>query len=534
MNDPGDRFLSAVLEDVEQSFASALDSARAQVAPEEVGRVQQVLDSVVFVRGLPKTQAEEMIRFPGGTMGLAFNLDPGQLGVVMLDRSEGIEAGDRARRTGRVMDVPVGEAVVGRVLDPVGRPLDGKGPIQTQDRLELERPAADILDRDPVSEPLQTGIKVIDALIPIGRGQRELIVGDRQTGKTAIATAAIVNQARSNVTCIYCAIGRRKSAVAKVIADLEDRGAMEYSAVVVAGGEDAPGLRFAAPYSAMSMAEHLMYKGRDVLVVFDDLTRHARAYRELSLLLRRPPGREAYPGDIFYIHSRLLERATHLSDQHGGGSVTALPIVETQAQNISAYIPTNLISITDGQIYLSPTLFQQGQLPAVDVGRSVSRVGGKAQLDPFRETAGDLRLAYSQFEELERFSRYGTRLEEKQRKNLQHGRRVRAVMKQDQYDILSPAEQIVSLFVVSQGLLDEVELDEVANVEKKLHQLLQDQQAELAQRFNDGKELQEEDRETLRELARRAVKEVTGQEETGQGQEEDSQASNREDADADT
>ncbi len=517
MNDFDRNSLSPLLESIEHSIRSGLDRTETRLRAEEVGRVAQVLDSVVLVDGLPKTQAEELIRFPGGKMGLAFNLDPTQLGVVMLDRSEGIEAGDRARRTRRVMDVPVGKAVVGRVLDPVGRALDGKGAVDTSERLEIERPAPDILDRDPVTQPLQTGIKVVDALIPIGRGQRELIVGDRQTGKTAIATATIVNQAQSNVTCIYCAIGRRKSAVAKVIADLEGRGAMEYTAVVVAGGEDAPGLRFAAPYAAMSMAEHLMHKGEDVLVVFDDLTRHARAYRELSLLLRRPPGREAYPGDIFYIHSRLLERATHLNESLGGGSVTALPIVETQAQNISAYIPTNLISITDGQIYLSPTLFQQGQLPAVDVGRSVSRVGGKAQLDPFRETAGDLRLAYSQFEELERFSRYGTRLEEKQRKNLQHGRRVRAVMKQDQYDTLSAAEQISLLFAVSEGLLDEVELEKVAQVEKKLHHLLKDKQSELARRINDGQELKEEDRQALRDLADEAVEQVTGKQESRQG-----------------
>ena len=351
--------------------------------------------------------------------GIAFNLDDDEIGVVLLGDCWHLHAGDEVERTGRVMDVPVGEALIGRVINPTGAPLDGKAPIRFSQRLPIERSAPPIMDRGPVTEPLQTGIKVIDALIPIGRGQRELILGDRQTGKTAIAIDAILNQAGKNVLCIYCAIGQRASSVAKVIAELRERGAMEYTIVVVTEGNDAPGLTYIAPYAATSIAENFMADGRDVLIVYDDLTHHARAYRELSLLLRRPPGREAFPGDIFYIHSRLLERATHLREPLGGGSITALPIIETEAQNIAAYIPTNLISITDGQIYLSPTLFELGILPAVDVGKSVSRVGGKAQLAAYRAVTSDLKLAYAQFEELESFARFGTRLDERTRKILE-------------------------------------------------------------------------------------------------------------------
>jgi len=400
--------------------AAAFDHALAEYRPvprvREVGIVTSVGAGVARVSGLPNVQAEELVRFESGRLGMAFNLDRDELGVVLIDDVEGIAAGEEVSRTGRVMDVPVGAGLLGRVVDAAGRPLDEAGPIVADERRPVERPAPPIIDRAPVTTPLETGIKVVDALIPIGRGQRELIVGDRQTGKTAIALDAIINQRDKDVVCIYCAIGQRGSAAARVIAELRDHEAMEYSTVVVTTGEDAAGLQFIAPYAAATMAEHFMEQGRDVLVVYDDLERHAIAYREVSLLLRRPPGREAYPGDIFYIHSRLLERATHLRQEKGGGSITALPIVETQAQNLAAYIPTNLISITDGQIALSPDLFQKGVVPAVDVGTSVSRVGGKAQLPAYRAVAGDLKLAYAQFEELERFSRYGTRLEESVKK----------------------------------------------------------------------------------------------------------------------
>jgi F-type H+-transporting ATPase subunit alpha len=360
--------------------------------------------------------------------------------------------------------------------------------------------------RAPVTTPLQTGIKAIDAAIPIGRGQRELVLGDRQTGKTAIVVDAIINQRDKDVICVYCAIGQRGSAVARVIAQLEEQDALDYTVVVVAAGEDPPGLQFVAPYAATSIAEHFMEQGRDVLVVLDDLTRHARAYRELSLLLRRPPGREAYPGDIFFIHSRLLERATHLRDDKGGGSLTALPVIETQAQNISAYIPTNLISITDGQIYLSPDLFRKGQLPAVDIGKSVSRVGGKAQLPAFRAVAGDLRLSYAQFEELETFARFGTRLDEETRKSLDRGRRVREILKQSQSELLPVPQQIVVLLATTRGLLDEVPIERIGDAEQALCRLVAEDLADLSEAMTAGKKLSDEDREKILAAARDALR----------------------------
>jgi F-type H+-transporting ATPase subunit alpha len=391
----------------------------------------------------------------------------------------------------------VGEAMLGRVVDALGRPLDDGGPIEAEARLPVERPAPPIMHRAPVNVPLQTGIKAVDAAIPVGRGQRELILGDRQTGKTAIAVDAILNQRDSGVVSIYCAIGQRASAVARVVQSLREGGAMERTVVVVAGGNDAPGLQFVAPYAATAIAEHFMQQGRDALIVYDDLTRHARAYRELSLLLRRPPGREAYPGDIFYIHSRLLERATHLRDGHGGGSLTALPVVETQAQNISAYIPTNLISITDGQIYLSPDLFEKGHLPAIDIGISVSRVGGKAQLPAFRAVAGNLRLMYSQFEELESFARFGTQLDDETRAKLARGVRVREVLKQREHDHLGAPEQIAALLAATEGLFDEIDPDDVAAAEEKVRQAVRNDLPDLAERITGGERLTDEDRETL-------------------------------------
>jgi F-type H+-transporting ATPase subunit alpha len=345
------------------------------------------------------------------------------------------------------------------VINPLGEPLDGQGPLLVSDRLPIERPAPGIMDREAVNVPLQTGLKVIDALIPVGRGQRELILGDRQTGKTAIAIDAIINQRGKNVLCIYCAIGQRASSVAKLIAILKEKEALGHTLIVVAEGNDAPGLKYIAPYAATSIAEYFMEKGRDVLIVYDDLTNHARAYRELSLLLRRPPGREAFPGDIFYIHSRLLERSTHLNQEHGGGSLTALPIIETEAQNISAYIPTNLISITDGQIYLSPKLFEAGILPAVDVGKSVSRVGSKAQLPVYRQLTANLKLAYAQFEELENYARFGTRLDEGSRKMIEHGARIRNWLKQPELQPLSVTEQVMVLLALVRGLFDSISLE---------------------------------------------------------------------------
>lgn len=475
-------------------------------APQEVGTIKTVSTDIATISGLPGVEFEELVKFPGGVFGIAFNVDEEEVGVVLLGEHWHLHAGDEVERTGRVMDVAVGEELIGRVIDPLGRPLDGNGPVISSKRLPIERPSAPIMDRFPVTVPLQTGIKVIDALIPIGRGQRELILGDRQTGKTAIAISTVLNQRNYNVLCVYCAIGQRTSAVARAVATLREKGAMEYTVVVVTEGSDPSGLSYIAPYAATSVAEYFMEAGRDVLIVYDDLTNHARAYRELSLLLRRPPGREAYPGDIFYIHSRLLERATHLRKELGGGSLTALPIIETEAQNISAYIPTNLISITDGQIYLSPSLFELGILPAVDVGKSVSRVGGKAQLAAYRAVAGDLKLAYSQFEELEAFSRFGARLDERTHKTIEHGRRIRAFLKQSEFDPVSVPEQIIVLFALTEKLFDNVPLDRMKEAEQTLRKAAEDIPADVHKRFYTDEKLSDEDREKILEIARKTLK----------------------------
>jgi F-type H+-transporting ATPase subunit alpha len=435
----------------------------------EVGRVRSVSAGVAKVTGLPGVGFEELVTFPGGLFGMVFDLEQAEIGVVLLGDYWHLQAGDVVERTGRVMDVPVGNALIGRVINPLGEALDDRGPLSYNKRLPIERQAAAIMDRAAVNAPLQTGIKVIDALVPIGRGQRELILGDRQTGKTTIAVDTILNQHDQNVLCVYCAIGQRASAVAKVVDQLQSHGAMAYTCVVVTEGNNPPGLSYIAPYAATSIAEYFMQQGRDVLIVYDDLTNHARAYRELSLLLRRPPGREAFPGDIFYIHSRLLERATHLSSALGGGSLTALPIIETEAQNMAAYIPTNLISITDGQIYLSPKLFELGVLPAVDVGRSVSRVGSKAQLPDYSKVAGSLKLAYAQFEELENFARFGTRLDDNTRKILAHGQRIRACLEQPEHELVPAPAQISLLQALVAGKFDDVPLDDMRKAEQALY-----------------------------------------------------------------
>lgn len=471
----------------------------------EFGTVNFVGQGIARVQGLPGVKSEELIRFQGGRLGMAFNLHPEEIGVVLLDDCTGIESGSEVWRTDRVLDVPVGEALLGRVVDSLGRPLDDAGPIEALERAPVEAAAPSIMDRAPVSVPLETGVKVVDALIPVGRGQRELILGDRQTGKSAIALDCILHQKGKNVICIYCAIGQRSSSVARLIADLRSREAMPYSIVVCAGGGSTPGLQYVAPYAAASMGEYFMRKGRDALVVFDDLSCHARAYRELSLLLRRPPGRESFPGDIFYIHSRLLERSTHLCEELGGGSLTALPICETEEGNISAYIPTNLISITDGQIYLTPELFQKGILPAVDVGRSVSRVGGKAQLPAYRAVAGDLRLFYSQFEELEVFSRFGSRLDERTRETLARGRAVREVLKQPQYDPLMAAEQMVMLVAATHGLLDNLSPERVPEVCAHLRLLLPQKLPALNESITAGRPLAAADLESLVQLGQEAL-----------------------------
>ena len=476
-----------------------------QLSPREVGTITSVGTGIATVSGLPGVGFEELVMFPGDVFGIAFNVDENEIGVVLLGEYWHLHAGDEVQRTGRVMDVAVGDGLLGRVIDPLGRPLDGHGPVAASERLPIERPAAAIMDRAPVTVPLQTGLKVIDALIPIGRGQRELILGDRQTGKTAIAIDTILNQRGQDVLCVYCAIGQRASAIAKAVANFQQKDAMDYTVVVVTEGNDPPGLAYIAPYAATSIAEHFMEAGRDVLIVYDDLTHHARAYRELSLLLRRPPGREAFPGDIFYIHSRLLERATHLRQELGGGSLTALPIIETEAQNISAYIPTNLISITDGQIYLSPSLFELGVLPAVDVGKSVSRVGGKAQRAAYRAVAGDLKLAYSQFEELETFARFGARLDEDTRKIIEHGRRIRACLKQPEFAPVSVPAQIAVLLALTAELFDDVPLDRMTDAEQAVRQAAAEIPAEVRERLDTADKLSDEDRETIIEIARQSA-----------------------------
>ena len=497
--------LFGVLEETLDTVAEVSREYQAEPEMLEYGTVTYVGQGVARVQGLPNVGSEELVRLPGELLGMTLNLDPGEAGVVLLDDCTGVESGAEVWRTHRVLDVPVGEGLLGRVVDSIGRPLDNAGHVRTALRAPVERAAPAIMDRAPVTVPLATGTKVVDALIPVGRGQRELILGDRQTGKTAIAVDCILNQRDKNVVCIYCAIGQRSSSVANVIADLQRSGAMTYSIVVVAGGDSTPGLQFVAPYAAMSMGEYFMAQGRDALVVFDDLSKHARAYRELSLLLRRPPGRESFPGDIFYIHSRLLERSTHLRPELGGGSLTALPIVETEEQNIAAYIPTNLISITDGQIYLTPDLFQKGILPAVDVGKSVSRVGGKAQLPAYRAVAGELRLFYSQFEELEVFSRFGSRLDERTRQTLARGRAVREALKQPQFDPLPATEQIAILMAATAGLLDNLPPGRIAEVSARVRQTLPEQLPAICRSIERGETLTEMDGRQLLKLDEEAI-----------------------------
>ena len=497
------------LQSVFDSAFSGINQAREaftpQLKPREVGTITSIATGIAKVSGLPGVGFDEVLKFPGDVYGIAFNVDENEIGVVLLGDYWQLHAGDEVERRGHVVDVPVGDGLIGRIINPMGRPLDDYGPIVSSMRLPTERPSTPIMDRAPVTAPLQTGIKVIDALIPVGRGQRELILGDRQTGKTAIALDTILNQRDQNVVCVYCAIGQRASGVAKVIAALRKNGAMDYTIVVVTEGNDPPGLAYIAPYAATSIAEHFMEQGRDVLIIYDDLTHHARAYRELSLLLRRPPGREAFPGDIFYIHSRLLERATHLRPELGGGSLTALPIIETEAQDISAYIPTNLISITDGQIYLSPSLFELGVLPAVDVGKSVSRVGGKAQRAAYRSVTGDLKLAYAQFEELETFARFGARLDDNTLKIIEHGRRIRACLKQHEFEPESVSVQIAVLLALTAKLFDSVPLDQMIAAEQAVRDAAAEIPNEVRERFDTADKLRDEDRKVIVEIARQAL-----------------------------
>ena len=499
---------SAVLGETSAAMKLALSTHQAKLEVREVGRLIHIEKGIARITGLPGVKSMELVRFYGDVMGLAFNLDLREVGVVLLGDYSTLKAGTEVQRTHRVIDVPVGDGLLGRVVNGLGEPLDEQDAISATEQWPIEREAPPILKRTAVDTPLETGIKVIDALIPIGRGQRQLILGDRQTGKTAIAVDTILNQKGRDVICLYCAIAQRRSAVARVIAALRTQDAMKYCALVVAAADDPPGLQYITPYSATTMAEYFMQQGRDVLLIYDDLTHHAHAYRELSLLLRRPPGREAYPGDIFYIHSRLLERATHLRQEEGGGSLTVLPVIETQAQNISAYIPTNLISITDGQVYLSPELFQKGNLPAVDVGKSVSRVGGKAQLPAFRSLTSEVRLAYTQFEELESFARFGTRLDDASKAAIDRGNRIREILKQEEAQPLTPCQQITVLLALNSGLFDQLPLGQVKHAENRLCQVVNQKLPLLCARIQKGELLVEEDIETALALAKEVLEDM--------------------------
>lgn len=491
------------------SLYSSLKQGRLEVEGklmvQEIGTITSISTGIALVSGLPNIGYDELLFFGNNLYGIAFNLDADEIGVVLLGDAWRLNVGDDVKRTGRVMDIAVGQELLGRVIDPLGRPLDGNQTPALTQRLPIERPAPAIINRSPVTEPLQTGIKVIDALLPIGRGQRELILGDRQTGKTAIAIDTILNQKGKNVICVYCAIGQKASSVAKTLAVLKNKQALDYTVVVVTEGNDPPGLDYIAPYAATSIAEHFMEAGEDVLIVYDDLTQHARSYRELSLLLRRPPGREAFPGDIFYLHSRLLERSTHLNLKSGGGSLTALPIIETEGQNLSAYIPTNLISITDGQIYLSPTLYDLGVLPAVDVGKSVSRVGGKAQRGAYRKVASDLKLAYAQFEELENFSRFGARLDENTLSTINHGRHIRSYLSQSESEPVCVADQIVLLLVLSHQLLDAVPLNDMSKAQACLSKASKTMPDSLITRLEDGQNISDKDSLLIISMAKKAL-----------------------------
>ena len=439
----------------------------------EVGSVISIGDGIARVHGVERAMAGEMLEFPEGLFGIALNLEEESVGAVLLGGSKEVKEGDPVKRTGRIISVPVGEEMLGRVVNALGQPIDGKGPILTKQSLPIERIAPGVVDRQPVKEPLQTGLKAIDGMVPIGRGQRELIIGDRQTGKTAVAVDAIINQRGKGVICIYNAVGQKQSTVAQVVRTLEEYDAMSYTIVVAASASDPAPMLYISPYSACAIGEYFRDSGRHALVVYDDLSKHAQAYREISLLLRRPPGREAYPGDVFYLHSRLLERAAKMNSSLGGGSLTALPIIETQAGDLSAYIPTNVISITDGQIFLESDLFHQGVRPAINVGNSVSRVGGSAQIRAMRQVAGSLRLDLAQYRELAAFAQFGSDLDKSTQAQLNRGRRLVEILKQPQYQPLAVEKQVAIIYAATKGFLDDVPVDEVRRYEEDFYRFLE-------------------------------------------------------------
>src|SRR3954449_2269336 len=476
-----DEIASVIQQEVEQ-FSSQIDVR-------EVGRVLEVGDGIARVYGLSGVMAQEMVEFSNGTIGLAFNLEENSVGIIILGDYLSIAEGDEVRSTGRLLSVPVGDELLGRVVDPLGNPLDGKGPIVTKKRRPVEIIAPGVAERAPVSEPLQTGIKAVDAMTPIGRGQRELIIGDRKTGKTAVGIDAIINQKDSGVKCFYVAIGQKESTVRGVIERLTETGAMDFTTVIVSGASSPAPLQYIAPYSGTAMAEHYMFGGQHALIVYDDLSKQAVAYRQLSLLLRRPPGREAYPGDVFYCHSRLLERSAKLSDELGAGSLTSLPIIETLEGEVSAYIPTNVISITDGQIYLQPDLFFAGVRPAVDVGISVSRVGGKAQIPAMKKVAGGLRLDLAAFRELEAFAQLGTELDKATQQQLDRGYRMVELLKQPQYHPMDVVDQVMSIYAGSEGYLDAVPVKEVSRWEEQFLTFMRERKSEVRDRMATEKKL---------------------------------------------
>ncbi|MCA9114944.1 MAG: F0F1 ATP synthase subunit alpha [Planctomycetaceae bacterium] len=456
-----------------------IEDFRGQIETSEVGRVLEVGDGIARCYGLRSAMAGEMVEFPNGSNGLVFNLEENSVGVIILGEYKTIQEGDEVRATGNLLSVPVGDATIGRVIDPLGNPLDGAGPIVASESRPVEYPAPGVAGRQPVKQPLQTGIKAVDAMTPIGRGQRELIIGDRKTGKTAVALDAILNQKDTGVICVYVACGQRSASVAGVVEILREHGAMDYTVVISASANEPAPLQYVAPYSGAAIAEHFMYQGKHTLVVYDDLSKQAQAYRQLSLLMRRPPGREAYPGDVFYCHSRLLERACKLNDELGGGSMTALPIIETLEGEVSAYIPTNVISITDGQIYLEPNLFFAGVRPAINVGISVSRVGGNAQTKAMKKVAGSLRLDLAAFRELEAFAQLGTELDKATQQQLDRGYRMVELLKQPQYQPMHEADQVVSIFAGTRGVFDSVPVNGVAAAEKELQQFMREEKSEV-------------------------------------------------------
>jgi F-type H+-transporting ATPase subunit alpha len=482
----------------------------APISVTNVGTVIEVGDGIARIHGLSEAAYNELLEFPYGITGIALNLEEDNVGAVILGDCSKIKEGDEVRATGRVIEVPVGEGLIGRVVNPLGQPLDGKGPIRATKTRPIERVAPDVTKREPVNTPVMTGIKAIDSMIPIGRGQRELIIGDRFTGKSAITLDTIIAQKGQNLICIYVAIGQKTSKVAQAIATLEKYGAMEYTIVVEADASDPAPLQYIAPYSGCAMGEEFMEQGREALIIYDDLYKHAWAYRQLSLLLRRPPGREAYPGDIFYLHSRLLERAAKLSQKYGGGSLTAIPIIETQLGDISAYIPTNVISITDGQIYLEPDLFNAGIRPAINVGLSVSRVGGAAQRKAMRQVAGRLRLELAQFRELEAFAKFGSEeLDKATKDQLERGRRITEVLKQPQYTPMSLGKQVSILYAVTNGYLDDVAVDRVISWEENFHRFMETRHPEIEKRINQEMELTKEIEEALKAAILEYKKETT-------------------------